>query len=209
MSDTLNDVKRQEITGNSSLHEAIAVQNLGAVINLLAAGADVHARNSAGETPLHFVHDYKIAQLLIAAGADVHACNNFNDTPLAANIVARCVPVVKLLLQSGADVNFKAGGSYYATPLHLAVSQFFECFAIVELLVAYGADVNAQDATGKTPLHIMMQHRYTTHNNRRIIKLLLDAGADFSIKDQQGSGPLDYAQNLDPQLLNQIKKILR
>ncbi len=52
---------------------------------LLAAGADVHARNCYGSTPLHAAAVGSMresAQLLLAAGAQLDAVNNGGWTPL-------------------------------------------------------------------------------------------------------------------------------
>ena len=53
---------------------------------LLAAGADVDARNRSGRTPLHQATDRKdnqeVIRILVAAGADVDARDDAGATPL-------------------------------------------------------------------------------------------------------------------------------
>jgi len=43
---------------------------------LIDTGADPHARNTLGNTPLHVVKSAKAAELLLDHGADLHARNN-------------------------------------------------------------------------------------------------------------------------------------
>ena len=99
-------------------------------------------------------------------------------------IVGGYVPGVQLLLQAGAQVNYKSD-TYYVTPLHLSVSQFFENVAIVELLLKSGAAVNAQDRTGETPLHLISRRLDWSVANR-ICRLLKKNGADITIKNDKG-----------------------
>ncbi len=68
-----------------SVHVAASVENIEAVIQHLAAGTDVNAKNYDGDTPLHIAarRGYKeIAELLIAKGANVNAKGKNGDRPL-------------------------------------------------------------------------------------------------------------------------------
>lgn len=61
---------------NSALHAAAAGRSLSVAKVLIAAGADVNARQSGGWTPLHSAAqngDVEFARLLTEAGADVSA----------------------------------------------------------------------------------------------------------------------------------------
>jgi ankyrin repeat protein len=78
---------------------------------LVEHGANVHARDSRGETPLHLaskVGSFKKMMLLLEKGADVDAQDNENNTPLhlAASSGFDEGPV-KLLVEHGANVHAK------------------------------------------------------------------------------------------------------
>lgn len=56
--------------------------NLCVINALLAACANVNARNACGKAPLHYVRLANIFEVLISAGADVNAQDNKGNTPL-------------------------------------------------------------------------------------------------------------------------------
>lgn len=96
--------------------------------NILAAGADVNARNSFGMTPLMFVvisggkNAKKVIKLLIDAGVDLNAVDNQGKTPLM-NIAGARFPVI-------------------GNRLGDAVAQDMVAVEIVQQLVDAGADPN-------------------------------------------------------------------
>ena len=99
--------------GNTALIEAAKGDDLRSlVVLLLAAGADVNAKNDYGWTALMMAvfHDHvENAKLLLEAGADVNAKNNRGLTALmmAAQYFHDHVENAELLLEAGADVNVK------------------------------------------------------------------------------------------------------
>lgn len=76
---------------------------------LLDQGADVNARNDAGETPLHVVKSDAMARRLIAMGAHVNA-NDLGWTPL---FFADDDDHATLLLDHGADPMVKDDNDEY------------------------------------------------------------------------------------------------
>ena len=67
------------------IHEGARTENIEAVKQAIADGADVNAKANDGWTPLHWAawkSHKEIAELLIANGADVNAKNDVGDTPL-------------------------------------------------------------------------------------------------------------------------------
>jgi ankyrin repeat protein len=84
------------------------------VREMLAAGADVDARNRHGQTALilaaHRGH-LKIVEALIEAGADLNVTAKYNLTGLMLAIVAGHVGVARLLALTGADLHVKGSGA--------------------------------------------------------------------------------------------------
>ena len=107
-----------------SIQAAIAVGNIEAVKQHLAAGSDVNAKNSDDWTPLHLAADKghkEIAELLIDKGADVNAKDEDSWTPLHSAVQSLGHrEVTELLIAAGADVNAKSenGGA----PLDITIS---------------------------------------------------------------------------------------
>lgn len=120
--------------GDTALHVAAAGYQLEMVRDLVAAGADVSARNRRGAQPLHYAADGRpgsshwspAAQAatiacLIDAGAEPNAADSSGVTPLHRAVRTRCAAAVRALLDGGADPG-RANKSG-STPLKLATRQ--------------------------------------------------------------------------------------
>src|SRR6185436_6621226 len=92
--------------GATPLMYAAAVGSIDAVKALLAAGADVKAKNAFDVTALMWgVTNPEKVRLLLDAGADVNARSKQGRTPLliaASN--AGSIDTIRLLVSKGADV---------------------------------------------------------------------------------------------------------
>lgn len=126
---------------------------------LIAAGADVNARNRNGATPLHIAagHAFSsdLVRALIAAGADTGAKDTVGNTALHAAAHNCNAQNVKALLAAGADVN--ATNAKRETPLHLAAEhprwqEKEHALQVVHILLEARADLRAADGAGKLPL---------------------------------------------------------
>ncbi|KAF4947509.1 hypothetical protein FGADI_10354 [Fusarium gaditjirri] len=92
--------------------------------------------------------------------------------------------VLKLLLQSGADINSNDVDGF--RPLFLASYNGFN--DIVEILIKEGASLDAKTVIGETPLHCS-----SAMGHLRVAQLLIQLGADVSSKDNSNRTPLHYA----------------
>jgi len=127
---------------------------------LLAAGADVHAKDDGGWTALHSAGRSGRAEAvdtLLAAGADVHVKDNGGSTALHAACKAGCTRAVDAMAAGRADLDATNNDGW--EPLHFAVSKGHT--PVVAALLRLGADPTPVCCTGETPLCIavMLGHR--------------------------------------------------
>ena len=163
--------------GDTALHVAAAAHALDIAGDLLAAGANVRARNRRGAEPLHYAADgspgsgawnpeaqFAVVQLLIKTGADPNAEDMSGVAPLHRAVRTRSASAVRALLENGADPRLrnKSGSS----PLHLAVQN-----------------------TGKSG----SGSPEAREQQRRIVRLLLDHGARLSDTDAKGTSVREAA----------------
>jgi ankyrin repeat protein len=188
-------VNSKDNMGNTPLHVAALHGELAVAQALVAAGADVNAKNLAGPfTPddlwgvISGANRPDPVRLLTVHGiiqADMK--NGYTPLDMAAFSI-RYMPMVKLLVEKGADVNAQASSG--ATPLFWAVMR--EQRDELQYLIDHGANVNAADAYGDTILGMVLHMQYTS-----MIQILLDHGADVNAVDQSGHRPLSFALSMD------------
>lgn len=137
------------------------------------AGADLHARDSCGNTPLHLAAvygSYAVAQSLIEAGADVNIVNEGGSSPLHFAAANGDCKVVGALIGAGADVNVV--DSLGNTPLidaafvsqtsspHFAVGDQHTQGKVVQLLLQHGADPTAVNCEGNNALFGAVRNQF-------------------------------------------------
>jgi len=106
--DALDLEHREWLTGCTALWAACASGSVGVALELIAAGADVDARNAHGRTPLLAAAlggHCEIALALVAAGADIDAADDEGETPLYAAAFENHPATVAALVAAGADVD--------------------------------------------------------------------------------------------------------
>ena len=140
------------------LFRATRQGDINQVEQLLERGADIHATNHAGDTPLHVAvteRDANVARVLLKAGADINAVNHAGDTPLHVLVPFLEDEIARVLLEAGADPNVpNAAGD---TPLLTALETSNRAIP-TEVLLDHGANPNAPNDAGTTPLHMVARH---------------------------------------------------
>jgi len=172
---------------------------------LLINGADANSADIWGRTALMIAaskNSANIVKLLIDYGSDINKkINEIGWTPLmesvfSCRIITRHTQVlvntdiVKLLVQSGADLN--ATNECGITALMLACVQ--RTHSIVSILIRAGANLDIADTNKYTAL----MHA-TFETNEAVVKDLLDSGADIHATDNNGKTALDIS-NIRKQL---------
>ena len=173
------------------LHWAARLGHAAVIRTLIRAGCNTHIQNGDQWTPLHEAVErghVDILGALIAAGADVNARDRFGQAPLHEAVSRGHINAVRALIAAGADVNVSIGDGF-GTPLHAASRcRDNSNLDIVDTLVTAGANINAQNAYGKTPLHVASQSGHIS-----IIHRLVQAGASMDARDRNEQTPLHEA----------------
>lgn len=143
-----------------------------------APASSVHQSAASGDTEV-------LRKELTSNPKAVSRKDSEGFTPLHVAASSGQVETVKLLLESGADLN--ARGLRGETPLLLAAGAGQA--QVVEALLVAGADSNIATKEGRTPLH-----RAAMEGNLEAVKALLKAGADSKAQDGQGRTALDLAE---------------
>jgi len=134
------DIDAQNTQLNTPLHEAIQSRKENSSALLIKKGADINKTNIHQQTPLHkaaSLNQKRIGEMLVARDASIDPVDAWQRTPFL--VVARQTGDVefgKLLLDKGADINFKDGDNQMA--LNLAAWKGFNDF--IDFLLDHGAE---------------------------------------------------------------------
>lgn len=149
------------------------------VTALLANGANPSTEDGDGNTPLHHAalcDDPTVAATLIDAQAPLEARNHHQATPLAVAAAAANWPLLRFLLERGADPN---------AALPAAADTTEDDPEGVRWLLKYQARVDAVDRAGGTALLHAARAGHAA-----IAGALLDAGANAALADHHGTTAL-------------------
>ncbi len=165
-----------------ALLQAASAGKLDEVKKLIAAGADVNAKTSFGDTALILAafrnRGVDMVKALIDAKADVNAKNKADETALMWAASEADLATVNALIAAKADVNAKDKKGETALMKASKVE-------IVKALIAAKADVNAKDKKGETAL--------MKEKELEVVQALLAAKADIKVKNKDGKTALKLA----------------
>lgn len=133
-------------------------------------------------------NDVGLVTTLIKQGINVNELDGDKDVPLIIAAYLGYTDIVKLLLESGADVS-AVDPSMKATALHAAA--YAGKTEAAKILLQYGIDIDKQGPyNGYTALHdaIWQGHKETA-------KLFIEAGANLNVTSNRGETPLAFARS--------------
>lgn len=182
-----------EIASYEGLHLAAHEGQVVEINRLIAAGADLDARDRAGRTPAHVAafasHDDALTALA-TGGADMNALENRLYDVLTIAAVADDPEMVSLAMELGNKPDLITSvydGTALIAAAHLGHHD------VVARLVAGGAPLDHVNNLGWTALIEAVVLGDGGSDHIKTIKILVDVGADKSIADRDGVTPLQHA----------------
>ncbi|XP_029820968.1 NF-kappa-B inhibitor epsilon [Manacus vitellinus] len=187
------------------LHLAVYLEQPHVIQALIHKGVNPGLQDRNGNTPLHLACEQQhlqCAQQLLGSTAppegtaqphrhhqDLQLQNWQGLACLHISTLKGNIPMMSLLLESGANIDVREGTSG-KTPLHLAV----ECHnrKAVQFLLRNGAYVDAQMYNGCTPLHLAVGRK-----DAAIAAILSHSGADTLLRNMENETAQDLADGND------------
>jgi len=204
------NLNAKDIWGETPLMKAIQLNNPEIVEVLLKAGADPNAVNRIGDTSLHYaVRMPEIVKLLINHKAEIDPLNSTNTSPLLYACTANVTQTIKILLENGANPNYRRSSSLRADRIAgyfpLLASTLSNNHEAVKLLLQYGANPNMRigryyslDYAIKYKfLHIIALLEKVTKKEKFLIDYVAEQDLDGVIKSIQSGTNINQKDNFD------------
>lgn len=173
---------------------------------LITAGADINAVNSAGESALFAAAlknpKFEILTFLLENGADVNFKNKDEQTPLMALAESSDQEnVFDLFFTHGADINWRANSGITAL---MVLAKNTQNPALIRKLIEQGADINASGDNGETAL----VYAIIGNNNLSVTEELLTSQANINVQNAGGITPLMWGviHNENPDVVRLLLK---
>ena len=182
-----------DIASYAGLHLAAHKGHVDEINRLIAAGADVNARDRAGRTPAQVAafasHDDAVTALA-KGGADMNALENRVYDVLTIAAVANDPEMVSLAMDLGNKpdpITSVYDGTALIAAAHLGHHE------VVARLVAGGAPLDHVNNLAWTALIEAVVLGDGGPDHVRTVEILVEAGADKTIGDRDGVTPLQHA----------------
>ncbi|WGT65868.1 ankyrin repeat domain-containing protein [Variovorax paradoxus] len=183
-----------EVLAYEGLHRAAWHGDVPKLKSLIAAGANLEARDARGRTPLHVAthaRQREAVKLLAKAGAKLDALEDDRYDAVTIASVADDVPTLALLLSLGASakqVTSRYDGTALIAAAHLGHDE------VVRQLIAAGAPLDHVNNLHWTAAIEAVVLGDGGLRHQRTLAALVDAGANLQLADRQGNTPLQLAK---------------
>ncbi|MBI2786209.1 MAG: ankyrin repeat domain-containing protein [Legionella longbeachae] len=194
------DLLQRDTGGKTPFHYACANKKISPpIINLMIKNnADVSTMDDSRKTPLHYACQnenilFEVIELIInrqlmtSKKVKVDITDRYSATPLhyaCENENIKNIPVVNLLLQSGADPEKKDAFDRY--PFDYAFKN--SNAKVLKLLLDKGTDTNKKDFFGDTYIH-----RACKNQPVEVLKILAEYGGKLEEKDRDNNQAIHIA----------------
>ncbi|WP_298856122.1 ankyrin repeat domain-containing protein [uncultured Ruegeria sp.] len=183
-----------EVAQYDGLFAAAHTGNEEMIRQLVAAGANVNARDSRGRTPAHvaaFASEDEALRTLAEAGADMNALEDQAYDVVTIAAVANDPELMTLAIELGNDPGLTTS-PYEGTAL-IAVAHLGHV-EIVRRLIAAGAPLDHVNNLHWTAAIEAVVLGDGGPDHLAVLDALLAAGADRSLADRNGTTPLEHAE---------------
>ncbi|RPJ08532.1 MAG: ankyrin repeat domain-containing protein [Spirochaetaceae bacterium] len=171
------------------LVKAVESNNRDMAKILLTHGIDVNIKVNGVDAVFYFLKDIEMMELFVKGGCDLRARDKTGYNILHWAIDNKMISLVKLIIESGGDVNEKVEDRRGFSPLMLAVES--GSFEMVKMIGDAGADVGAKSNNNNVPLLFILPWTKET-DLRQMAEYLLLKGADVNTRNEQNMTPLHF-----------------
>jgi len=182
-----NEALKTDEQGRTVLMRAAAQGRADLIPNIIAAGADVNARDKDGNSALYFAAlngRVEAVEALLKAGANVNSADNAGSPVLIGPSVQGYTSIVRMMLAKGARVNQADKDGDNALILACAAGKA----ETVDALLAGGANIDVQNKNGITPLMIASFQGHVP-----TVRLLIARGGNVNRRADNGATAVSLA----------------
>lgn len=158
---TEKEINSCDISGRTALYEAVRIGQLDLVQSLIAKGGDLSIKSNHSSI-IHDAaasHNLDLVKFLHGKGHDINVKDSTGDPPLewACERNKNDLPMIKLLLELGADINFRNNDR--RTILHMCVR--VKNLAALQFFLTKGVDPRIVDKDGETAIDYALRTQFT------------------------------------------------